>query len=287
MRIRSILSLVALAGGLAPLCQPAHAVVSKPQQGVIVATDIVDYRCTTTGVAEKQDIKVKVELMMPPDATPGKQMTIEWRGVYVDDTSALKAPATGLADGTELYAYASISGFPGLTSATGVGEIDTLSAGQTIPLPMTTVSLKTTPSSTGTATVRPAAINFGTRTNEPSIQCEVRNPTALTTYTLTVASADDRPADSVPVTPSPQPSDTATASADDQSPDDPAPVTSSSRPTDAEEGGRVIETPSGGAATGGGGQAGPDGRVLVLTGFLLILAAGTGLLLRRRSPSRG
>ncbi|WP_371785081.1 hypothetical protein [Streptosporangium subroseum] len=296
MRIRSILSATTLAGSLTLFCQPAYAAASEVPRDAVVVTDIVDYRCTATGatgVAEKQDIKVKVELTMPTDATAGTQMIIGWRGTYVDDTTALRAPATGLAGGTKLYAYASISGLAKLTSATGVGELTTLSAGQIIPLPMVPVSLKTTPSIAGTATVRPAAINFGTKPDERSIECEVQNATTLTTYPLAVASADGRPADSVPVSPSQQPTTTDPATTDDQSTDS-VPVTSSSQPSQtteaetlAEGNGKVIKTPSGGAATGGGGESGPDGRVLMLTGFLLTLAAAAGLLLRRRRLSWG
>lgn len=254
MRIRSILSATTLAGSLTLFCQPAYAAASEVPRDAVVVTDIVDYRCTATGatgVAEKQDIKVKVELTMPTDATAGTQMIIGWRGTYVDDTTALRAPATGLAGGTKLYAYASISGLAKLTSATGVGELTTLSAGQIIPLPMVPVSLKTTPSIAGTATVRPAAINFGTKPDERSIECEVQNATTLTTYPLAVASADGRPADSVPVSPSQQPTTTDPATTDDQSTDS-VPVTSSSQPSQtteaetlAEGNGKVIKTPSG------------------------------------------
>ncbi|MFJ2030534.1 hypothetical protein [Streptosporangium sp. NPDC087985] len=295
MRIRSILSVAALAGSLALLCQPAHATVSELRQDAVVVTDIVEYQCTVNGVAEKQDIKVKVELTMPVNAVAGRQMTIDWRGTYADDTTMLRAPATGLAGGTKLYAYASISGLAGLTSATGVGEF-TLSAGQTVPLPTDAVPLKTKSSNAGTATVRPAAINFGTSPTEPSIQCKVQNAADLTTYPLTVASADGQPTGPAPVTPSPQPTHTVTATAGDQSTGS-VPVTSSPQPThtvtatvtraSAGENGKIIKTPSGGAATGGGGESGPDGRVLILTGFLLTFAAVTGLLLRRRSLPSG
>ncbi|MEV6863676.1 hypothetical protein AB0M44_22045 [Streptosporangium subroseum] len=303
MRIRSILSATILAGSLTLFCQPAHATAaSEVPQDAVVVTDIVDYRCTATGAAgaagaaEKQDIKVKVELTMPTDATAGTQMTIGWRGTYADDTTALRAPTTGLAGGTKLYAYASISGLAKLTSATGVGELTTLSAGQIIPLPMVPVSLKTTPSNAGTATVRPAAINFGTKPDERSIECEVQNATTLTTYPLTIASADGTPADSVPVSPSQQPTTTAPVTAGDQSADS-VPADTGLQPVDSapaaeagastEGNGKVIETPSGGAATGGGGESGPDGRVLMLIGSLLTLAAAAGLLLRRRRLSWG
>ncbi|GAA3510950.1 hypothetical protein FHR32_003763 [Streptosporangium album] len=295
MRIRSILSVAALAGSLTLFCQPAYAAVSEAPRGSIVVTDIVEYQCTTTGVAEKQDIKVKVELTMPAGATTGKQMIIDWHGTYLDDTTALRVPTAGLAGGTKLYAYASISGLTGLTSATGVGEL-TLSAGQIVPLPSAVVSMRATPSNAGTATVRPAAINFGTKTSEPSIQCKVQNAAALTTSTLTVASADGQPTDSVPVPPSPQPTPTVTTTADGQ-PTDSVPVTPRSQPTptvtatvtqaSAAGNGKVIKTPSGGAATGGGGESGPDGRALIATGFLLTLAAAIGLLLRRRSLPGG
>lgn len=47
-----------------------------------------------------------------------------------------------------------------------------------------------------------------------------------------------------------------------------------------------VETPDGGVATGGGGSLGPDGRVLVLAGGTLTLAAMVGgLILRRRVVS--
>jgi hypothetical protein len=303
LRIRLLPLAVLLAGAPALFCRSAHADVSDARQDVVVITDIVDYQCTATGVADKQDIKVKIELTMPADATTGKQLSIGWRGAYASDTTSLRAPATGLDAGIKLYAYASIRGLTGLTSATGVGELAMLNAGQIIPLPTATVPLKTTSFTAGTATVRPAALNFGTRPTEPSIQCEVHNADALTTYTLTIAPGDGRPADPAPVTPSrtatatasPQPTSTVTATVTAQ-PTASAVLTSSPQPvqavtpppaeTLAAGNGKVIRTPLGGAATGGGGESGPDGRMLVSTGFLLILAAATGLLLRRRTVLR-
>jgi hypothetical protein len=297
LRIRSFLSVGALAGSLVLFCQPAQAVVFEVPQDAVVVTDIVEYQCAAIGVTEKQDIKVKVkvkvELTMPTGAATGKQMTIGWRGTYADDTTALRVPSTGLVGGIKLYAYASISGLAKLTSATGIGELATLNAGQIIALPTAAVSLKTTSSNAGTATVRPAAINFGTKPTEPAIQCEVQNAAALTTYPLTIASSDGQPTDPLPITPSTQPTPTVMATADDQSTDS-VPVTSSPQPTQtitataagtsAAGGiGKVIKTPAGGAATGGGGESGLDGRMLMVTGFLLTLIAATGLLLRRRS----
>jgi len=51
---------------------------------------------------------------------------------------------------------------------------------------------------------------------------------------------------------------------------------------------KVARTPAGGVATGGGGEAGPDGRTLVLAGSITLLgAAAGGLVLRRRRLARG
>ncbi|MFC6581105.1 hypothetical protein [Planomonospora parontospora] len=168
-----------------------HAAVSDMQREGAVITDVVEYRCSTTGVAETQDVKVKIELTMPAEATAGEQMTIGWRGTYVSDATALRAPATGLAADTKLYA--AVSGLAGLTSATGVGELASIGPTQIIPLPTAVLPLKTTSSKAGTAMVRSAAVNAGTRPTEPSIQCEVQNADALTTHPLAIASADDRP----------------------------------------------------------------------------------------------
>ncbi|NUP01594.1 MAG: hypothetical protein HOW59_27090, partial [Nonomuraea sp.] len=131
------------------------------------APEVVAYHCVTKGTDEQQDIKVSVELTIPADATAGVQLSIGWRGAYADGTE-LRAPATG-SDALKLYAYAGISGFPGLTSATGVGELGTLTPGEPIPLPETTVPLKTTPRNAGKGDVHAAAINFGPRPTDPVI----------------------------------------------------------------------------------------------------------------------
>ncbi|MEV4377744.1 hypothetical protein [Streptosporangium sp. NPDC049644] len=274
LRVRSVLSVTVLAVGLVLLLQPAGAAVTEVRQDSGVLTGIVEYQCTTTGSAEKQDIKVEVALTMPATATTGEQMSIGWQGTYAEGTG-LKAPATGLTTGTGLYAYASISELPGLTSATGVGTLTTVAANQVIPLPTVSVSLKTTPSNAGTATVRPAALNFGTAANAPSIECEVQNRAALTTYPLTVTAADQTGTE--PET------DTGTEDTEPETDAETEPESDTGTDTGTDGNGKVRQTPSGPAATGGGGERGPDGRVFLLTGSLLILTATTGLLLRHRA----
>ncbi|WP_329084932.1 MULTISPECIES: hypothetical protein [unclassified Streptosporangium] len=268
MRVRSVLSVAALAGGLALLWQPLP---SSAGQDSVVAADTVEYECTTDGVTEKQTIEIDVEMTMPTGVTTGQPFTIGWRGTYIG--TGLTAPAAGLPEGTKLYAYASISNLPGLTSATGVGTLDAVSAGQSIPLPTASISLAATSSNPGTAAVRPAAINFGTLPTNPLIECESLNRDTLTTYPLTVAAGGQAT--------DPAPTDTATQPVGGTETDEDA-GTGETTETPQDANGEIAETPAGGADTGGGGETGPDGRALVLTGSLITFGAVTGLLLRRR-----
>ncbi|MGW4956609.1 hypothetical protein ACWEPL_05225 [Nonomuraea sp. NPDC004186] len=216
--------------------------------------DVVEYECKVRATGETQDVKVEVELTVPTDAQVGEQMAIGWHGTYVEG-SELRAPATGLEDGLKLYAYAGISGIEKLTSATGVAELEPIIPGAPVRLPATTVDMKTTPKNPGTGTVHAASINFGTSPSDRAIECEVKNGDARTEYPLTVTGAGETASSS----PSPTPTETATKT----------------------------RTPAGAADTGGGGEAGPDGRVLVGVGGLLVLASATGLVLRRRRVVAG
>ena len=114
--------------------------------------------------------------------------------------------------------------------------------------------------------MKPGALNFGTSPSDLSIECEVQNKDDLETYPLTVGSATQT-----------TPSETASA----------RPTrTVTTTVTAAETHTANRRTPPGGAETGGGGDAGPDGRVFVLTGLFVTVAAGAGLVLRRRAVSR-
>ncbi|GAA3423664.1 hypothetical protein GCM10018953_08470 [Streptosporangium nondiastaticum] len=302
-----------MAGGLVLLCPPARAAASEARQAVsevrqaaVLVTDVVSYQCEVTPSGEKQDVRVRVEMEMPSDARVNVQTTIRWRGTYADETGVLRVPDVGLPIGTKLYAYASISGIENFTSATGTNDLAAPRAGQALQLPEGWVSLRTTPRNAGTATVRPATINFGTDSDKQLIHCKVLNADALKTYSLPVASENGQPADptstpdptdSAPVSPTldptpdptPEPTPTVTVTTVDRSADsgpgapEPAVVAEEA----VEQVGGVNETPFGAAATGGGGEAGPDARTFVVAGFLLTLTAGIGLRSRRRGVLDG
>ncbi|TDE56695.1 hypothetical protein E1295_09860 [Nonomuraea mesophila] len=259
MRARLAVPALALALAYAALPSAAHA-------------DTVAYTCETTATGMQQQINLDIELTVPTDATVGTQMTIGWRGSYVGSTRLL-APTTGV-DGLKMYAYAGISGIDRLTSATGVGQLGTVTPGQPITLPATTVELRTTATSPGTGTVHAAAVNFGPTPQEPVIECEVADKDSLREYPLTVGGTADPSS-------SPTPDESTGSPTPDPGTSTPEDTTTSPAPTTTRT---VTETPEGGVATGGGGMAGPDGRVLVATGLLLALAATGGLWLRR--PAR-
>ncbi|MGP3960168.1 hypothetical protein ACTWPT_29590 [Nonomuraea sp. 3N208] len=230
---------------------------------------VVEYECTTTATGQKQPVKVDVELTVPARAAVGENLTIGWRGTYVTG-SELRAPSTGLEGGLKLYAYAGISGIPRLTSATGVGQLGTITPGQPIPLPTTTVNLTTTPPGKGTGTVHAAAINIGPSPQEPLIECEVKNKSALTQYPLAVGESAGT---STPTTSPTDPDEDETTDDEDEA-DATTPEVTTTVTTTA--------TPEGGVDTGAGGEAGPDGRALMLAGSLVILSSAAGLALRRR-----
>lgn len=230
---------------------------SSAQADPVGDGDVVEYRCKI-GTQTIPNIRVRITLTMP--STPprvGEQFSIGWTGDF-EPGSELQAPAAVPA-GIKMYAYASISGLPGLTSATGVGELGVITAGEQISLP-TSVDMRTMSQNPGTATVKPASVNFGLTPQNRLVDCEPTNSATLKTYPLTIGGG----------TPTPS----ATETEEDPTPQEEA----EDEPTS-----RSSETPEKGAATGAGGEAGPDGRVLVLAGSALLLAAGAGGLTLRRT----
>ncbi|MEW9551348.1 hypothetical protein [Nonomuraea sp. NPDC050783] len=237
------------------------------------APEVVDYTCTTVATGEKQNIKVSVELDVPPTGTVQENLTIGWKGSYSGSTQLI-APVLDVEAGLNLYAYVGISRIDKLTSATGVAQLTGVTAGAPIVLPTTTVNLTTTPQGTGKGTVHVGAINFGSSPQERVIECEVTNTNARTEHPLeiTAAGASSSPSP----TPTPTPTSSATPTDDDEPDEEQDPEVT------PEESETPTRTPEGGVATGGGGEAGPDGRPLILTGSFLLLASAAGFALRRR-----
>ncbi|KAB8188842.1 hypothetical protein FH608_042965 [Nonomuraea phyllanthi] len=237
-------------------------------------TDVVEYKCVGPATTDTQDVEIKVEMTMPTSARVGQQFAIKWKGTYTAGKE-LKAPTTGQTITAKVFAYASLTGISGLTSATGEGSTGTITAGQIVTLPTTQIDLKSTANAAGTATVKPAKVNFGSDTatgNQPKIECTVQNESELKTYTFAVGNASTSPTPS----PSPTPSNTS-----------PRPTRTATHTVTVTPTQKKSQTPKAGADTGGGGEMGPDGRLFIVTGTALIVAAAAGGLIMRRRTIRG
>ncbi|MFD0733926.1 hypothetical protein [Planotetraspora mira] len=195
----------------------------------------------------------------PSGVTPSQAVTLTWTNQQPSGTEEIITAPTEIAttDRIVIVGDLVVSG-PGSSAkktiqATATGTPGTaVPSGSAVPLPTLTAVI--TPTATGTVGVKADAftLKVGPADGTPATwyDCSIS----------TTAAANTSPAAlSIKVTP------VATRTVYET-------VTA-----------QVSETPEGGAATGGGADAGPDGRVLVLSGSVLVLAAaGGGLLLRTR-----
>ncbi|MEW9528898.1 hypothetical protein [Microbispora sp. NPDC049125] len=177
---------------------------------------------------------------------------------------------------------------PAMGTPTATAPVASMTAGASLPpLPVATITV--TPS-TGATSIVLTAKDF-TLNLVDSTATGTGTPALL--YTCQIATGATPAAATIPVAAS------GSASASNSASTTPTPTASTPRPTrtvyetvtakpSKTRNGQVTHTPGGGAATGGGGEIGPDGRVLVLTGTGLMLAAATGgLMIRaRRRPVR-
>ncbi|KAB8174790.1 hypothetical protein [Microbispora catharanthi] len=178
------------------------------------------------------------------------------------------------------------------------------------PIPELLVTL--TPTAVGTVGVaagnftlklRPAGDTTGT--GEALYTCTLPASATRASLALTVAaSSSTSPSPSPSASLSPSPSPTASPDADGNTSSSPTPSAgASTTPTTRTTATTTVTatatvsrtatkqiktTPLGGAQTGAGGDAGPDARLVVLTGLALMAAAAAGgLLLRRFGPNPG
>ncbi|MEV2266530.1 hypothetical protein [Nonomuraea africana] len=257
--------------------QPSMVIQVKQGGGTGTGGDaVVAYKCVTSTNTDSKDTSLNVTMTMPTGAEANKEQSISWSATYASGAAQLTVPAGGFTN-AKFIASASVSG-AGVsgTSVTGENTFNTTTAGATISS-FPTVTLKVKPTTTGTVTMKAGDLYFGTSATQYQYKCTVQTTPAPKSYTFTVTSASTSPS------PSPSPSATTT------NPKPTRTVTATVTQTPVGAGnGKVTKTPKGAAETGGGGDMGPDGRMFVLTGSLIVLAAAAGgLVLRRRTLSRG
>ncbi|MGW0194694.1 hypothetical protein [Nonomuraea sp. NPDC003201] len=217
------------------------------------------------------DVDMKVVMTPPTSATANADASITWTGTIQTGSDTLKAPTGFPTTSPKMFVTVKASGAGTPATATGEATLGTVTIGQAITLP-TSVTVKVKPTTTGTVTLTAGDLAFGTSASSPVIKC-LAPTTGLKTYTFTVGSSTGTPTTSstpTNTTSTPKPTKTSTATVT---------VTPSTKKS---------KTPKAGADTGGGGEAGPDGRMFILTGTALVGAAAVGgLVMRRRNATRG
>ncbi|MGJ6962717.1 hypothetical protein ACSDR0_12475 [Streptosporangium sp. G11] len=179
-----------------------------------------------------------------------------------------------------------------LRSIAATAPAATMTSGQPLTLP--TLMVTVTPSATGVVAFEPDNFTLllgaaaGTGTNEITVlDCTVPVEAQVSAAALRVTVGTGAPSQSNSPSPSASPSPSPTVTTPR-----PTPTLTVTRTKTAEASSdpdeQIEETPKGAASTGGGGDAGPDARMIMFSGVLMVALAGIGgLVLRRRTAGRG
>ncbi|MEO3875359.1 hypothetical protein ABGB18_41810 [Nonomuraea sp. B12E4] len=246
--------------------------------------EVVTYNCNLSPdtASDPEDdypaeVDIRVAMTTPTNATANADAQITWTNTIETGSDPLPIP-TGFPTGTpKIFATVKASGAGSPASASGEASLTGVTGNEIRTISSVTVKLK--PTSTGTVTLTPGDLVFGAATTgtttAPAIKCTAPT-TNLPTFTFQVAAATSSPTPTnttpTPTNTTPTPTGTRTSTAT-------VTVTPTSR--------RTSQTPKAGADTGGGGMMGPDGRMFILTGTVLIGAAAAGGLIMRRRSIRG
>ncbi|MFI0417594.1 hypothetical protein [Spongiactinospora sp. 9N601] len=140
-----------------------------------------------------------------------------------------------------------------------------------MPIP-TSMAVVLQPTASGTLAIQGGGfvLKAGTGSNTVYYNCSGVGPS----LNLPIGAAGTP--SGTPTAPTPTPSDTPS----------PTPKKTNTRTATITADTQIDKTPKDGAATGGGGEMGPDGRMFVLVGSVLVLGAGVGgLFMRRRAQA--
>jgi hypothetical protein len=259
----------------------------------------VTYNCEPQGEgAAPSPYKFQMDLTGPLAPTPNGAVVATWKiGQPAAPGPSLLAPsAIAATERLVVEAEALVTGSPLPTQSSAV--LATVSStpgavpqGNLLTVPAVLITM--TPTATGVIGIQPSSFilavgpTSGTGTVGDLYDCTPASPAEVTAAGLLITvkpsgtgtgTGTPTASTSSSTTATPKPTITVTAT-----------VTSDSSPTTKTVKTRQIEeTPEGAASTGGGGEAGPDARVIMLSGALMVAAAGAGgLVLRRRTAQRG
>ena len=267
---------------------PAVAALAVPQPYV--------YTCGLTaaqgaqGAQPTETVTFMMELVTPGPVTPNAVVTVRWdikqptptatNGVTITP-SPLPAP-TDIATGATLAAQGTVSpsGSPLPSTSIVASAAATAQVAVTAGSPMPLQTLAATVRPTASGTVGLEARGFDLMVNNATVyNCAPasKGPTAnLVVATGSPTSTGTTPPPTTPTptptTSTPRPTTTKTVITT-VTPKSPTP--------------RKSQTPKDGADTGAGGDSGPDGRMFLVAGSVLVMAAGAGGLFLRRRTIKG
>ncbi|GAA0996459.1 hypothetical protein GCM10009555_092250 [Acrocarpospora macrocephala] len=258
-----------------------------PLLGAAADTKTITYNCTSTtpstGTAQTPDLTVTLTGSATA-GSPVQKISMVWTNLNTGTGTKLMTAPVGinitdrvLFDGDIVLTGPEAGDTATITAAATLTPAASIAAGAAIQFP--TVSATATPDATGSVTIKSGSFTLsigpagGTATHV--YDCSMATTATAASAVVVVASGSS----STTPTPTPTPTPSATTPT-------PRQTRTFTQTVTASQPGQVTNTPDGGIATGGGGEMGPDGRVLVLTGTALILAAITGgLMLRSRRSS--
>ncbi|MEV4380374.1 hypothetical protein [Streptosporangium sp. NPDC049644] len=268
----------------------------------------VSYACTLGGVTSPSaTYTFQMDLSGPTAAATNAPLVATWK-IAQPTTVPTLTPTASVPAGARVVIDAEVqidaSPSPVLALPSELRSLAATaappSAGQPVTAPPLLVTV--TPSATGVVAFQPGPFTLyldpgtGTGNEAELLDCGVPlNSAEAAAAALRVTVVTGSPSTSTSTSPSPStststsPSPSATTSPTAT----PKPTvtvtrTKTSEPEKPSSDGQIDETPNGGAATGGGGDAGPDARMIMLSGVLMVAFAGIGgMVLRRRTAGRG
>ncbi|MDF5751586.1 hypothetical protein [Spongiactinospora sp. TRM90649] len=211
-----------------------------------------------------------------PSATPTTSDTNS--GTPTTTSTPLPAPVT-IASGAMIAAEGTLSISGPVASSTPVAKgtvvaTQSLSTTDDLPIP-TSMAVVLQPTGEGTIVLQGQGF-------------VLKSGSGTSTVYYNCIAAGAGPALNLPVggTGSPTASATPTATPTASDSTSPTPRRTNTKTATVTADSQIDKTPKDGAATGGGGDMGPDGRMFVLVGSVLVVGAGIGgLLLRRRTAA--
>ncbi|MEU4227401.1 hypothetical protein AB0F17_24160 [Nonomuraea sp. NPDC026600] len=272
-----------------------------PAVAQAMALKPVTYTCTTAAGGTGTDYKFEMDLQGPlTTPTPSSTAVVTWKIAQpaASPTSFTAPSAIAATDRVVIQATVIVTGTPNPspTETRSVGASmtpGTITPNATMPIPQVLISL--TPKATGVIAVMPDdfVLQVGPISGtapSPWYTCKVKagSEAEATAAAALITVATGTPTTTPTGTPTSTSTPTTTPTSSSPKPTKTHTVTVTKTPTATKTTTKSSKTPKAGADTGGGGGMGPDGRMVVLTGSLLILAAGVGgLVLRRRTITRG